>query len=140
MKQHADNTQQVFSSDQSASLHLALPALEALHKAWTTRLSRGKYKDFRPALQAGLTKVEEYYDRTAESDTYTFVMHCVPLLTVPYPDLQICHIAVLDPSQKIEHIRKYWGAKKVDGILERAEKKVCLLFLLTPSTSFVNKS
>jgi len=76
----------------------------------------------------------------AESDTYTFVMRCVPLLTVPYPNSQICHIVVLDPSQKIEHIRKYWGAEKLDGILERAEKKVCLLFLLTPLAYFVNKS
>jgi len=62
MKQHVDNAQQAFSSDQLATLHLALPALEALHKAWTTRLSHGKYKDFFPALQARLTKVEEYYN------------------------------------------------------------------------------
>jgi len=135
-----DNAQQAFSSDQLATLHLALPALEALHKAWTTQLSCGKYKDFFPALQAGLTKVEEYYNRMAELDTYTFVMHCIPLLTVPYPNSQICHIVVLNPSQKIEHIRKYWGAEKLDGILECAEKKVHLLFLLTPLAYFVNKS
>lgn len=126
MKQHADNAQQAFSSDQAATLHLALPVLEALHKAWTIRLSCSKYNDFLPALKAGLTKVEEYYDWTAESDTYTFVMHCIPLLTAPYLDSQICHIVVLDPSQKTEHIRKYWGAEKLDGILERTEEKVCL--------------
>ena len=84
MKQHADNAQQAFSSDQVATLHLALPTLEALHKAWTTRLTREKYKDFVPSLQAGLTKIEEYYDRTSDSDTYTFAMRCVPLITVCY--------------------------------------------------------
>jgi hypothetical protein len=87
-KQHADNAQHAFSSDQAVTLHLALPALEALHKAWTNRLTREKYKDFLPALQAGLAKIEECYDRTADSDTYTFAMRCVvPLLSVPY-----CHL------------------------------------------------
>lgn len=81
-KKHADNAQHAFSSDQAATLHLALPALEALHKAWTTRLAREKYKGFTSALQAGLTKIEEYYDRTADSDTYTFSMRCVPLLII----------------------------------------------------------
>lgn len=84
MKQHADNAQHAFSSDQAATLHLALPALEALHKAWTTRLSREKYSDFFPALQAGLRKIEEYYNRTAECDIYTFAMCCVPFLQVAF--------------------------------------------------------
>lgn len=83
-KQHADNAQHAFSSDKAPTLHLALPALEAIHKAWTTRQTREKYKDFLPALKAGLTKIEEYYDRTSDSDAYTFAMRCVPLLTVPY--------------------------------------------------------
>jgi hypothetical protein len=51
-----------------------LPALEALHKAWTKRAARSKYCDFVPALEAGLAKIEEYYDRTADSDAYTFAM------------------------------------------------------------------
>ena len=72
--QHADNAQQAFSSDQGPSLHLALPALEALHKAWTKRAVQAKYADFVPALDAGLTKIEEYYDRTSQSDAYTFAM------------------------------------------------------------------
>ncbi|KAF8219872.1 hypothetical protein L208DRAFT_1188116, partial [Tricholoma matsutake] len=77
-----------FSSDKGSTLHLALPALEALHKAWTKRAERIKYIDFVPALNAGLVKIAEYYDRTADSDVYTFAM-------------------LLDPSQKTEHIRKY---------------------------------
>lgn len=72
--QHADNAQQAFSSDQGPTLHLALPALEALHKAWTKRAARDKYADFIPALDAGLAKIEEYYDRTSQSDAYTFAM------------------------------------------------------------------
>jgi len=82
---HADNAQHAFSSDWVPTLHLALPALEALHKAWSTRSARIKYLAFVTALDAGLVKIAEYYNRTAESDAYTFAM-------------------LLDPSGKTEHI------------------------------------
>jgi len=55
-------------------LHLALLALEALHKAWTKRPARPKYQAFAPALSAGLAKIEEYYNQTADLDAYTFTM------------------------------------------------------------------
>ncbi|KAF8230568.1 hypothetical protein L208DRAFT_1214034, partial [Tricholoma matsutake] len=71
---HADNAQQAFLSDKGSTLHLALPALKALHKAWTKRAERVKYIDFVPALNAGLVKIMEYYDCTADSDVYTFAM------------------------------------------------------------------
>lgn len=77
MPQHADNAQHAFSSDQGTTLHLALPALEALHKAWSTRLKRDKYHEFTRALKAGIAKIEEYYERTSDSDAYTFVMRSV---------------------------------------------------------------
>ena len=72
--QHADNAQQAFSSDRATTLHLALPALEALHKAWSKCAERVKYLNFVTALNAGLVKIEEYYDHTAECDAYTFAM------------------------------------------------------------------
>ncbi|KAI9508249.1 hypothetical protein F5148DRAFT_1275841 [Russula earlei] len=100
---HANNAQQAFSSDQATTLHLALPALEALHKAWSKHAERAKYLKFVPALNAGLAKIEEYYDHTAECDAYTFAM-------------------LLDLSQKTEHICKYWGDDKLESILENAEE------------------
>ena len=88
IEQHADNAQHAFSSDRGTTLHLALPALEALHKAWTTRLTRTKYQEFSSALEAGLSKVEEYYERTRDLDAYTFVMRSVILsLPINSPDL-----------------------------------------------------
>jgi hypothetical protein len=33
-----------------------------------------KYLGFIAALDAGLAKISQYYDRTAESDAYTFAM------------------------------------------------------------------
>ncbi|KAF8219919.1 hypothetical protein L208DRAFT_1336728, partial [Tricholoma matsutake] len=97
------NAQQAFSSDRGSTLHLALPALEALHKSWTKRAERIKYFDFVPALNAGLAKIAEYYDCTADSDAYTFAMCSITsLCPLKNSDTSL----VLDPSQKMEHIRK----------------------------------
>ena len=74
MFKHADKAQQAFSSDQGPSLHLALPALEALHKAWSSRASNVKYEPFWDALDAGTSKITDYYQKTADSDAYTFAM------------------------------------------------------------------
>lgn len=72
--QHADNAQQAFSSNQATTLHLTLPALETLQKAWSKCADHVKYLKFVPALNAGLAKIEEYYDCTAECNAYTFAM------------------------------------------------------------------
>jgi hypothetical protein len=71
---HADNAQQAFSSDQNPSLHLAIPALEALHKAWSSRLSRPKYYHFKAPLQAAIDKIVDYYEKTGDSDAYIIAM------------------------------------------------------------------
>lgn len=72
--QFADFAQQAFSYDSTPTLHTGLPALEALHKAWSSRSSRAKYAPFQAALDAAVSKVEEYYDKTSTSYAYTFVM------------------------------------------------------------------
>jgi len=41
--QYADVAQQAFSSEHGSTLHLAIPALETLHKAWSSRAERPKY-------------------------------------------------------------------------------------------------
>ena len=55
-------------------LHAALPALEALHKAWSVRKMVAKYSDFYDGLVAGVDKVAEYYDHTADSDAHIIAM------------------------------------------------------------------
>ncbi|KIL54468.1 hypothetical protein M378DRAFT_92486, partial [Amanita muscaria Koide BX008] len=99
---HADMAQHAFSTDQGPMLHLALPALEALWKAWSSRLHREKYSDFKAGLRAGINKVTDYYEKTADSDAYIMAM-------------------LLDPSQKTEHIRKYWGDELLAEALMHAE-------------------
>ncbi len=55
-------------------LHLAIPALEALFKAWDSRRSREKYASFAEALSIGTAKIAEYYDKTGDSDAYIVSM------------------------------------------------------------------
>jgi hypothetical protein len=72
--QHADRAQQAFSSDEGPSLHSGLPALEALHKAWSSRAEKEKYSDFQGALNDAAAKIAEYYDKTSTSDAFIFAM------------------------------------------------------------------
>lgn len=72
--QHANKSQQAFSSENTSTLHQAIPALESLHKAWSVRIERPKYDAFAPALTEGVNKIKKYYDATADCDAYTVVM------------------------------------------------------------------
>lgn len=72
--QHADHAQQAFSSNRNPSLHLAIPALEALHKAWSARLARLKYGHFKKPLQAAIDKIAAYYKKTGGADAYIIAM------------------------------------------------------------------
>lgn len=70
----AEYAQQSFSSDCGPATHLALPALESLHKAWHTRSTKADYIDFWPALEAGVAKISSYYEKTADSNAYIMAM------------------------------------------------------------------
>lgn len=52
----------------------ALPALEALYKAWSIRSDSTRYEPFREGLIAATDKLAQYYERTADSDAYTLVI------------------------------------------------------------------
>ncbi|KAI5990906.1 hypothetical protein EDD15DRAFT_2169791 [Pisolithus albus] len=101
-ERYAEKAQHAFSTEQGPTLHTALPALEALHKAWSSRKDSAKYVDFSSGLEASLTKVNEYYEQTATSDAHIMAM-------------------LLDPTQKLNHIRTYWGEEQLTQVLQYAE-------------------
>jgi hypothetical protein len=74
MIQHADNAQHAFSSENIPTLYNAIPALEALHKAWSSRAARPKYHPFATALHAACGKADEYYGKMTESPVYILSM------------------------------------------------------------------
>ncbi|KIK29637.1 hypothetical protein PISMIDRAFT_72797, partial [Pisolithus microcarpus 441] len=100
---YAEKAQHTFSTEQGPTLHAALPALVALHKAWSLHMDSIKYMDFTDALEAGLHKVSEYYEHTASSDAYIMAM-------------------ILDPGQKLKHICMYWGEELVTQATQHAEE------------------
>lgn len=71
---YADVAQQAFSSEKGSTLHLAIPALETLHKTWSSRAERAKYARFAPALTAATEKVDEYYKKTTNTPAYVLAM------------------------------------------------------------------
>jgi hypothetical protein len=72
--QYTDVAQQAFSSKQGSTLHLAIPALETLHKAWSSRSEKPKYARFASALKAAANKIDEYYEKTTNSPAYIISM------------------------------------------------------------------
>ncbi|KAJ7233361.1 hypothetical protein C8J57DRAFT_1532482 [Mycena rebaudengoi] len=62
------------SSDLRSTLHLAIPALEKLHAEWTSKGPKEKYFPFHEAIEAALSKVEEYYQKTGNSNSYILAM------------------------------------------------------------------
>jgi hypothetical protein len=83
---HADNAQQAFSSEQASTLHLAIPALEALHRAWSSRAQRPKYERFAHALECACTKIDEYYEKTTETSAYIMAMSTLLLFMLRVAD------------------------------------------------------
>src|SRR5882724_7114751 len=63
-----------FLSDAGTTLHLAIPALEALHKAWSSHYGWQKYALFTPALPAAAQKIDEYHEKMTDSPTYVVAM------------------------------------------------------------------
>ncbi|KAN0105652.1 hypothetical protein V8E52_010827 [Russula decolorans] len=100
---HANNAQQAFSSEQVSTLHLAIPTLEALYRAWSTRADRPKYKCFVSSLQAACTKIDKYYKKTTESPAYIMAM-------------------ILNPKEKMKYFKKHWSPELQDNVVECVEE------------------
>jgi len=73
------------------SLHLTLPMLKALHKAWSMQASSLKYEIFHKALEAGTAKINKYYEKMADSDAYTFAMDL--FFISAYPTLKLTYFS-----------------------------------------------
>jgi hypothetical protein len=66
-------------------LQNALPALEKLHTAWDKAAIKPCYAPFVPALDAGMEKLDEYYQHTAAFDAHIMAMG-------KYQILLLCHV------------------------------------------------
>ena len=81
---------------------------------------------FSDSLYAVMEKVEEYYDKTATSHAYTFVMcACFSLL---FNIHGLIFFIVLDPEMKMNHLLKHWSKPLQDKVLESTEAIVCSFY------------
>lgn len=119
--QHADNAQQAFSSDQVSTLHLAIPALEALHRAWSSRAGRPKYERFAPALDAACAKIDKYYEKTTESPAYIMVMSKQSLFNSA---MTLICLLVLNPKEKMSYFKKHWSMELQGEVIKCVEEVV----------------
>jgi len=85
------------------TIHRAIPALEALYKAWSSRAERTKYKRFVPALEAACAKIDEYYEKTTESPVYIMAM-------------------ILDPKEKMTYFKKHWSIDLQEEVVKCVEE------------------
>ncbi|KIL54872.1 hypothetical protein M378DRAFT_91765 [Amanita muscaria Koide BX008] len=95
----ADKAQQAFSSAQTPTLFGAIPAIETLHSAWNTRADKIKYSSFHGALHAATAKLNEYYEKTADSNAHILVM-------------------LLHPERKMAYFKKHWSENLQKNVLD----------------------
>jgi hypothetical protein len=130
--QHADVAQQAFSAETRPTLHNALPAIEKMYSAWQKALEKPRYDIFKPALEAAMAKLDEYYQRTAESDAHIIAMGMFfRVVNFISPDNK--DPLVLDPRKKFNHFAKNWDIKLQDDVKATVQKKVNPLCYATNS-------
>ena len=84
-----------------------------------------KFDMFSDGLDVAMEKVEEYYDKTAASHAYTFVMcACFSLFNIH----GLIFFIVLDPETKMTHFVKHWIKPLQDKVLESVETIVCSFY------------
>ncbi|KAI0282706.1 hypothetical protein BC826DRAFT_1110620 [Russula brevipes] len=96
---HLDKAQHAFSAAQTPTLFNAIPAIEALHMAWSSHANKLKYNSFKDALCATTAKLNEYYEKTADSDARILVM-------------------LLHPEYKMTYFKKNWNKSLQKEVLE----------------------
>ena len=74
LHQHVDDAQQAFRMKVSHAFTLVFQLFEALYTAWKNRSKNPKFELFSDGLTAAMEKIEEYYEKTATSHAYTFLM------------------------------------------------------------------
>jgi hypothetical protein len=99
-----------------------LPALEALHNAWSSRARKDKYYYFETPLDSAVETIAEYYDKTSTSDAFILSMRALFFLSSFR--LIVTVSLVLHPKMKMRYFTRYWPEELHDGVRKSAEKIV----------------
>ena len=122
--QTADKAQQAFSYSSIPTLYNAIPALEKLFATWEKQRDMPETERFKNALDAALQKVNEYYEKTSESDAHIMAMRIYFIvLCCEYKLTKF--IPVLHPKRKMKYFKKNWSKALQKEVLSMAETIVC---------------
>ena len=92
---------------------------------WDSQYKELTSEPFQEAISAGMEKINEYYEKTAESDAHIMAMReffsIIPLKM--YAVLYIYFI-VLHPKRKMKYFKKNWSSELQLEVLTLAEKIV----------------
>ena len=95
-------------------------------------LENVKYELFSHGLDMAMEKVEEYYNKMATTDAYTFVMGACVFFSF-FVMCNLILLIVLNSDTKMSHFTKHWTKPLQDKVLESTEAIVCFFWLLYPS-------
>jgi hypothetical protein len=117
---HADGAQQLFLSEEGPTLHLAIPAIERLCKAWSSQREREKYKPYASALDAGIKKLDDYHAKLVLIDVVIISLCMYPSHT----SFRSAYMpsTVLDPTTKMQHFKRNWTTAEQTRAISIAEK------------------
>lgn len=104
-----------------------------MYSAWKKASEKLRYSVFKPALEAAIAKLDEYYRRMAESDAYIIAMGMLFFWALAHPSISyLMETLVLDPRKKFRHFEKNWDADLQADVKELVQKKVCTLIMMFP--------
>jgi hypothetical protein len=113
-------TQQAFSLEHSSTLHLAIPALETLHKAWSSCAARPKYVRFSTALKTAVAELDKYYEKlSCIYISHAFIFYSL-VRSLPLTFANV----LLDPTAKMAHFKKHWSEDLHGDVLSCADEVV----------------
>jgi hypothetical protein len=104
-----------------------------MYGAWQKASEKPRYILFKPALLAAMTKLDEYYQRTAVSDAHIIAMGMSRIQFVLFQSDILPKHLVLDPRKKFEHFTKNWDdilQAEVKDLVQKKVRVVVVTFLL----------
>ena len=115
------------------TLHNMLPVIKKLYGTWQKASEKPCYSLFKPALQAAMAKLDEYYQRTAISDAHIITMGTSYIQFMSFWWDILPKDLVFDLRKKFEHFTKNWGNDLQAEVKDLVQKKVhvaVVIFLL----------
>jgi hypothetical protein len=104
-----------------------------LHAGWTKCAEDPKYSVFADAIEQALAKVDEYYQKTSNSNAYMFAMgnfHLHLFRRVPAN-----HFQVLDPGRKLSYFKEHWPVDLQDEAIRNMEETVSVCMPYSADTN-----